>query len=85
LRDILRKSCLEQKSAELSGLIYADLEKTGQTIGLADVLIAAKFNMAIAKLGKLSSYSNFNVLVPHFCFYIPFFLCDFAPLRETLK
>ncbi|OBQ21669.1 PIN domain-containing protein [Anabaena sp. AL93] len=32
---------LEQKSAELSGLIYADLEKTGQTIGLADVLIAA--------------------------------------------
>ncbi|MDB9454540.1 PIN domain-containing protein [Dolichospermum circinale CS-541/06] len=32
---------LEQKSAELSGLIYADLEKTGQIIGLADVLIAA--------------------------------------------
>jgi tRNA(fMet)-specific endonuclease VapC len=32
---------LEQKSAELSGLIYAYLEKTGQTIGLADVLIAA--------------------------------------------
>ncbi|MFM7364351.1 MAG: hypothetical protein ACKO11_07610, partial [Cuspidothrix sp.] len=29
---------LDQKSAELSGLIHADLESTGQPIGLADVL-----------------------------------------------
>lgn len=32
---------LDQKSAQLSGLIHADLEKTGQPIGLADVLIAS--------------------------------------------
>jgi tRNA(fMet)-specific endonuclease VapC len=33
--------CLEIASAELSGQIGADLEKKGQTIGLADVLIAS--------------------------------------------
>lgn len=32
---------LDQKSASLSGLIQADLEKIGQPIGLADVLIAS--------------------------------------------
>jgi hypothetical protein len=32
---------------------------------------------------QYTTYSNFNVLIPHFCFYIPFFLCDFAPWRET--
>jgi tRNA(fMet)-specific endonuclease VapC len=55
---------LEQKSAELSGLIYADLEKTGQTIGLADVLIAgiAIENNLILVTGNTKHYQKIQSL-----------------------
>lgn len=55
---------LEQKSAELSGLIYADLEKTGQPIGLADVLIAAIAieNNLILATGNTKHYQKIQLL-----------------------
>ncbi|MBE9058661.1 PIN domain-containing protein [Sphaerospermopsis sp. LEGE 08334] len=55
---------LEQKSAELSGLIYADLEKTGQPIGLADVLIAsiAIENNLILVTGNTKHYQKIQLL-----------------------
>ncbi|MBS9384334.1 MAG: PIN domain-containing protein [Dolichospermum sp. BR01] len=55
---------LEQKGAELSGLIYADLEKTGQTIGLADVLIAAIAieNNLILVTGNTKHYQKIQLL-----------------------
>ncbi len=55
---------LEQESAELSGLIQADLEKTGQPIGLADVLIAsiAIQNNLILVTGNTKHYQQIQLL-----------------------
>ncbi|MFM6860121.1 MAG: PIN domain-containing protein, partial [Dolichospermum sp.] len=55
---------LDQKSAELSGLIHADLESTGQPIGLADVLIAsiAIQNNLILVTGNTKHYQKIQAL-----------------------
>ena len=55
---------LDQKSAELSGLIYGDLEKTGQPIGLADTLIAsiAIENNLILVTGNIKHYQKIQLL-----------------------
>ena len=58
---------LDLKSAELSGLIHADLEKTGQPIGLADVLIAsiAIQNNLILVTGNTKHYQKIQSLGYH--------------------
>ncbi|MBD2145347.1 PIN domain-containing protein [Sphaerospermopsis sp. FACHB-1194] len=55
---------LDQKSAELSGLIHADLESSGQPIGLADVLIAsiAIQNNLILVTGNTKHYLKIQAL-----------------------
>ncbi|MBE9129507.1 MULTISPECIES: type II toxin-antitoxin system VapC family toxin [unclassified Coleofasciculus] len=55
---------LDLPSAELAGRIYADLERTGQPIGLADTMIAA---IAMQKkltlvTGNLSHYQRIQLL-----------------------
>jgi tRNA(fMet)-specific endonuclease VapC len=55
---------LDQSCAEISGLIQADLEKAGQPIGLADVLIAsiAIENNLILVTGNTKHYQNIQTL-----------------------
>ncbi|WP_353930265.1 PIN domain-containing protein [Okeanomitos corallinicola TIOX110] len=55
---------LDQKSSELSGLISADLESSGQPIGLADVLIAsiAIQNNLILVTGNTKHYQKIQAL-----------------------
>lgn len=55
---------IELSDAELAGRIYADLERTGQPIGLADAMIAA---IAIQRdlllvSGNLSHYERIQAL-----------------------
>ena len=55
---------LDLASAELAGRIYADLERTGQPIGLADAMIAAialQQNLTLAT-GNLSHYQRLQPL-----------------------
>jgi tRNA(fMet)-specific endonuclease VapC len=62
--DNLEILSLDIKSAELSGLINADLEKSGQTIGLADVLIAsiAISNNLILVSNNIKHYQRIQLL-----------------------
>lgn len=55
---------LDRQSAELSGLIQADLEKTGNPIGLADILIAsiAISNNLILVTGNIKHYQKIQLL-----------------------
>ena len=55
---------LDLQSAELAGRIYADLERTGQTIGRADPMIAAIAlkNQLTLVSGNLSHYRRIKVL-----------------------
>ncbi|WP_420809924.1 hypothetical protein [Gloeothece citriformis] len=55
---------LDIKSTELSGLINADLEKNGQCIGLADVLIAsmAISNNLILVTNNIKHYQRIQLL-----------------------
>jgi tRNA(fMet)-specific endonuclease VapC len=52
------------ESAELAGRIYADLERTGQTIGIADTLIAAIAlqNDLVLVTGNTSHYQRIQNL-----------------------
>jgi len=66
---------LTKKSAELAGRIYADLERKGQAIGLADSMIAAiaieerlvlatgneRHYMRVQELGHDLSTENWNI------------------------
>ncbi len=55
---------LELSDAELAGRIYADLERTGQPIGLADAIIAAiaiQQNLTLVS-GNLSHYQRIQGL-----------------------
>ncbi|MDZ8025513.1 MAG: PIN domain-containing protein [Nostoc sp. DedQUE11] len=55
---------LELSDAELAGRIYADLERTGQPIGLADAIIAAiaiQQNLTLVS-GNLSHYQRIQAL-----------------------
>ncbi|MFN6469615.1 MAG: PIN domain-containing protein [Nostoc sp. SerVER01] len=55
---------LELTDAELAGRIYADLERTGQPIGLADAIIAAiaiQQNLTLVS-GNLSHYQRIQAL-----------------------
>ena len=55
---------LELLSAELAGRIYADLERTGQSIGIADSMIAAialQQNLTLVT-GNLSHYQRIQAL-----------------------
>ncbi|WP_414569670.1 PIN domain-containing protein [Nostoc sp. CCY 9925] len=55
---------LELTDAELGGRIYADLERTGQPIGLADAIIAAiaiQQNLTLVS-GNLSHYQRIQAL-----------------------
>ncbi|MEA5512826.1 PIN domain-containing protein [Nodularia sp. UHCC 0506] len=55
---------LDQSCAEISGLIQADLETSGQPIGLADVLIAsiAIANNLVLVTGNTKHYQKIQVL-----------------------
>ncbi|GAX36554.1 PIN domain-containing protein [Nodularia sp. NIES-3585] len=55
---------LDQSCAEISGLIQADLETSGQPIGLADVLIAATAiaNNLVLVTGNTKHYQKIQVL-----------------------
>ncbi|MFK0733338.1 MAG: PIN domain-containing protein [Gloeotrichia echinulata HAB0833] len=55
---------LDQSCAEISGLIQADLEKTGKPIGLADVLIAsiAIENNLVLVTGNTKHYQNIQTV-----------------------
>lgn len=55
---------LELSDAELAGRIYADLERTGQPIGLADAIIAAiaiQWGLPLVS-GNLSHYERIQAL-----------------------
>ncbi|MBD6618124.1 type II toxin-antitoxin system VapC family toxin [Komarekiella sp. 'clone 1'] len=55
---------LQLSDAELAGRIYADLERTGQPIGLADAIIAAiaiQQNLTLVS-GNLSHYQRIQAL-----------------------
>lgn len=55
---------LDLPSAEVAGRIYADLERTGQPIGLADTMIAAialQKNLTLVT-GNLSHYQRLQSL-----------------------
>ncbi|BAY77258.1 PilT-like protein [Nostoc linckia NIES-25] len=55
---------LELSDAELAGRIYADLERTGQPIGLADAIIAAiaiQQNLTLVS-GNRSHYQRIQAL-----------------------
>ncbi|MEQ8466289.1 PIN domain-containing protein [Coleofasciculus sp. E1-EBD-02] len=55
---------LDLSSAELAGRIYADLERTGQPIGLADTMIAAiamHKNLTLVT-GNVSHYQRIQLL-----------------------
>ncbi|GAA6619017.1 PIN domain-containing protein [Scytonema sp. NUACC26] len=55
---------LEMSDAQLAGRIYADLERTGQPIGLADAMIAAiavQKNLILVS-GNLSHYQRIQEL-----------------------
>ncbi|WP_226889559.1 hypothetical protein [Nostoc sp. MG11] len=55
---------LQLSDAELAGRIYADLERTGQPIGLADAMIAAiaiQQDLTLVS-GNLSHYQRIKVL-----------------------
>ncbi|MBX9253763.1 PIN domain-containing protein [Desmonostoc muscorum CCALA 125] len=55
---------LELSGAELAGRIYADLERTGQPIGLADAIIAGiaiQQNLTLVS-GNLSHYQQIQAL-----------------------
>lgn len=55
---------LQLSDAELAGRIYADLERTGQPIGLADAIIAAitiQQNLTLVS-GNLSHYQRIQTL-----------------------
>ncbi len=55
---------LELSDAELAGRIYADLERTGQSIGLADAIIAAiaiQQNLTLVS-GNLAHYQRIQAL-----------------------
>jgi tRNA(fMet)-specific endonuclease VapC len=58
---------LQQNDAELAGRIYADLERTGQPIGLADAIIAAISiqNDLTLITGNLSHYQRIQTLSYH--------------------
>ncbi|MBE9126467.1 MULTISPECIES: PIN domain-containing protein [unclassified Coleofasciculus] len=66
LADIVSAEVLmvDSKIAELAGRIWADLERTGQPIGLADVIIAAtalQHNLTLVT-GNLSHYQRIQDL-----------------------
>ena len=55
---------LDAQSAEMAGRIYADLEKSGQPIGLADPMIAAialRHNLTLVS-GNSSHYERIQRL-----------------------
>jgi tRNA(fMet)-specific endonuclease VapC len=55
---------LDVESSELAGRIYADLERAGQTIGIADTLIAAIAlrNDRVLVTGNTSHYQRIQTL-----------------------